>query len=485
MNSSILRSCCFVFTISAFSICTIPGLAAGVGDMSYYKRAAFEAFKAKDLEAGDRLMYKLRLKTRQSKSEPKNSVDMGSFSTQSRTSSISSKSKVSTDAADAFLSLADLFAEKGRVDDMRSCMKDAIRIRESIDGPGSAAVIALLSHMAGQLISQRRSAEAYAILDECIRVGTMSSTQNLALEPVYAQLAEYYASIGTFQRAKTNMIKAVEIARKRAGSDAHVNSQTSAESNITLSDYLFKLSLYCNGTGNTKESEDYARECAQLAEKYLPLRNKRRAADEANLAIILKNNGKKEEAKKISRQLKDALGQSTDEDSLNSIYTVGVRFLADRCYEEAEPFVVMARNGFIKEKGSADPQSLQASCNLAQILAARHNLAASEKIIAQMDASRPGAARLSGTPLFDCNHEFERAQKYFLAKQQFPIAQKLGRKQLDFLTASSSCPSCAHLCLPDCYKSLAQSSRKLGDSKNADKYTELMLAIKGPAPRMK
>lgn len=425
--------------------------AAGVGDMSYYCKAAQDASRKGDVDAAVRLMYKLRLKTRH--------VNEGAG-----------------DAADAFATLADLFGGKGRLDDMRNCMKEAIRIREVLDGPGSASVIALQSRVAKHLLDQRRSAEAYRILENCIiSAKNAGGEQNPALEPVFVQMAEFYASQLNYPKAKEHLANAVAICKKQPG----------YQNNVQLPGYLKDLSLYCYGAHDVKASEEYARESLSLAEKNFAKNDERRAADLVNLVIILKDLNKKDEANKLLSILKGQISSSADPQSLSSSYAAGSRLIVDRYYADAEPFITSARNGFIKLNGPEDQYSIKSSCNLAQILAAKKDFNGAEKIISQINFAKTGSTKLSGTPLFQCDHEFVRAWKYFYSKHQYALAMKMGQKHLEFLSAPMSCPSCAHLCIEECYKQLAQTASKLGDQKNAEKYANAIASLRGPAPAMK
>ncbi len=425
--------------------------AAGVGDMSYYCKAAQDASRKGDVDAAVRLMYKLRLKTRHVKDG-------------------------AGDAADAFATLADLFGSKGRLEDMRNCMKEAIRIREAADGPGSASVIALQSRVAKHLLDQRRSAEAYRILENCIgSAKNLGGQQNPALEPVFVQMAEFYATQANYPKAKEYLANAVAICKKRPDH----------QSNVQLPGYLKDLSLYCYGAHDVKASEEYARESLSLAEKNFAKNDERRAADLVNLVIILKDLNKKDEANKLLSVLKGQITTAADPQSLSSAYAAGSRLIVDRYYSDAEPFIASARNGFIKMNGPEDQYSIKASCNLAQILAAKKDLNGAEKIILQINFAKTGSTKLSGTPLFQCDHEFGRAWKYLYSKHQYALAMKMGQKHLEFLSAPMSCPSCAHLCIEECYKQLAQTASKLGDQKNAEKYSNAIASLRGPAPEMK
>lgn len=437
----------------AFS-CFLPlniSFAAGVGDMSYYCNSAEAIARKGDIDAAQKLMYKLRLKTRHIR-------------------------EGGAEAADAFATLADLFGEKGRLEDMRNCMKEAIRIREATDGPGSAAVIGLQSRIAKHLLNQRRSSEAFRILENCVRTAQVSGgDQNPALEPVFVQLAGYYATNLNYQKAKEYLTNAVAVCKKKP--DYQNNSQLPA--------YLRDLSLYCYGARDVKSAEEYARESLSLADRNFAKNDERRAADLVNLVIILKDLNKKDEANKLLSLLKGQVTSGSDTQSLSSSYAAGTRLIADRYYSDAEPFIASARNGFLKLNGPEDQLSIKSSCNLAQILAAKKDYGNAEKIISQINFSKTGSTRLSGTPLFQCDHEFGRAWKFLFSKQQYALAMKLGQKHLEFLSAPLSCQSCAHLCMEDCYKELAQTAAKLGDQKNAERYASALASMRGPAPEMK
>lgn len=425
--------------------------AAGVGDMSYYCKAAEIAAKKGDVESAQKLLYKLRLKTRH--------VKPGAG-----------------EAADAFATLADLFGEKGRLEDMRNSMKEAIRIREISDGPSSAAVISLKSRIAKHLLDLRRPNEAFRILENCVQSAKSGTgSQNPALEPVYVQLAGYFAGQQNYPKAKEYLSNAVSICKSKA--DYQSNSQVPG--------YLRDLSLYCYGAHDVKAAEQYARESLSLAEKNFAKNDERRAADLVNLVIILKDLKKKDEADKLLALLKGQITTETDLQTLSSAYTAGTRLIADRYYSDAEPFINSARNGFLKLNGPEDQLSIKSTCNLAQVLAAKKDFTAADKIITQFNFSKSSSTRLSGTPLFQCDHEFARAWKYLFSKQQYALAMKLGEKHLAFLLAPLSCQSCAHLCLEDCYKELAQTAAKLGDQRNAEKYANAIASMRGPAPEMK
>lgn len=425
--------------------------AAGVGDMSYYCRAAEAAAKKGDVVAAEKLMYKLRLKARHAKDG-------------------------AGQVAEAFATLGDLFGQKGRLEDMRNCMREAIQIREASDGPGSASVIALQSRVAKHLLDQRRANEAYRILETCIRTAKNSgSDQNPALEPVFVQMSGYYAGQQNYVKARDYLSQAVAICKKRPD----------YQSNVQLPGYLRDLSLYSYGSHETKAAEECARESLSLAEKNFAKNDERRAADLVNLVIILKDVNKKDEANKLLAVLKSQITTDCDTQSLNASYAAAVRLIADRYYSDAEPFIASARNGFLKLNGPEDQLSIKSSCNLAQVLAAKKDYTGAEKVIAQINFSKDGSTRLSGTPLFNCDREFGRAWKYLYSKQQYALALKMGQKHLEFLSAPLSCKSCAHLCMEDCYKELAQTASRLGDQKNAQKYVDALASMRGPAPEMK
>lgn len=448
MKSKILLSFSLVFV---FSFACNPSQASNSAEADYYRKQVERITSKDDVEAARSLMLKMRMKTRR--------MTTGA-----------------PEAADAFATLADYFAEKRRNDEMNLCMKEALRIREQSDGPNSAAVISLQSRFAQKLIAQGKNKTAFQILQNCIQLGKSGSGEaNVALEPVYVQMAKFYSSSADYRTAKDYLLQAVALAKKAPG----------FEQNINLPSYYFDLSICCNGLSQFKESEQFARESARLAEKVYSRTDERRAADLANLAVILKEQKKQDEANRIITRLWNDLGQPANDAALKSCYTVGQRFLVDRYYEEALPFLKAASENYSKLKGPDDQYTIQSTCNLVQALGARKDLPGAEKVLARINVSGEDAHRMSGNPLFDCNRQFERARKYFSSKQQHAMAMKVGLKQLEFLTSDMACQSCAHLCLPDCYKELVQTATRMGDKKGAQKYSECLAAIRGPAPAMR
>ncbi len=435
---------------SAFSF-PLLCLADGAAGMSYYKNAAAEALQKQDLESAEKLMLKLRMKTRLMKTG-------------------------TAEAADAFASLAELFADKGRSDDMKLCIKEAIRLREQTDGQGSAAVIALQSRLAKRLHEQNKNAESRDILEECIRQGRTASGQyNPALESVFAQMGIMHGERGEYKKAKEYGLLAYDLCKKRQD----------YETNKDAPEYLLSLSYYCNGLAEFSQSEQYARESARLAQKVYDLKDLHRAIDMSNLAVILEAQKKQDEAQTLIKQLWKDYASPADADMASACYTVGYRFILDGYYKDAEPFLAAASKTFLKVRGSDDTHTMEAICNLAQALGSRKDFAGAEKALAQISFAKTGTTKFSGNPLFNCNHEFARVRKYFYSKGQYQLALKVGMKQLEFLNSPIACKSCAHLCLADCYKELAQTSIALGDQKNAAKYSNCLAEIKGPAPVMK
>ncbi|MBX9720027.1 MAG: hypothetical protein K2X81_01425 [Candidatus Obscuribacterales bacterium] len=426
-------------------------LADGAAGMNYYKNAAADALQKHDLESAEKLMLKLRMKTRLMKTG-------------------------TAEAADAFASLAELFADKGRSDDMKLCLKEAIRLREQTDGQGSTAVITLQSRLAKRLHEQNKNAESLDILENCMLQGkTLSGQYNPALESVFAQMGVMCGERGQFKKAKDYGLLAYDLCKKRAD----------YETNKDAPEYLLSISYYCNGLGEFLQSEQYARESSRLAQKVYDIKDLHRAIDMSNLAVILEAQKKKDEAQNLIKQLWKEYGSPNDEEMAKACYTVGYRFTLDGYYKDAEPFLAAASKTFLKVKGSDDTHTMEAICNLAQALGSHNDIAGAEKALTQISFSKTGTTKFSGNPLFNCNHEFARVRKYFYSKGQYQLALKVGMKQLEFLISPIACKSCAHLCLPDCYKELAQTSIALGDQKNAAKYSNCLAELKGPAPVMK
>lgn len=440
----------FVIALVSLAIIT-PYSAYASTDLGMYLRAAEQAANKRDLQSAERLMYKLRLKT--------------------KTADGDNARKLS----DAFAILSDLFGQSGKLDDMRRCMEEAISLRARAGSDDSNFIISLKSKSAKYLLEQKRPQEAFQLLDSCLKTAKSNQLEDKpGLEPVLVQLAQYHAGRGEFAQAKNYLQRAVSICKRKPDYSHDVN----------LPGYLRDLSLYSYGVRDPKSAERFAKESVDLSDKLFEKTDERRAANIANLAIIYKDQDRKPEADKLLSVLQSQLS-GDDAKTLTASYTAGSRLIADRYYAASEPFIAKARSGYLKAEGKDGQHYIMASCNLAQTRAAKQDYAFSEKILAELKFDDTGAHRLSGTPLFQCNHEFERAWEYAYSKRQFPLALKIGQKQLEFLSSPLACPSCAHLCLEDCYKELAQTAVKMKDQKAYSKYSNAIAAFRGPAPEMK